>query len=93
MGQLARVLYFEYVATPLRAGIVGSVNRRDPSERIWTALKELAQSEAVGISQSQAIKRVKAVARREGALELPERALMFYADEYRDMVSKKQKSG
>lgn len=69
------------------------MNRHDPSERIWTALKQLAQSEAGSITHSQAIKRVKAVARKEGALELPERALIFYADEYRDMVSKKQKSG
>lgn len=69
------------------------MNRRDPSERIWTALKQLAQSETGSVSQSQAIKRVKAVARREGALELPEGALTFYAGEYRDMVSKKQKSG
>ncbi|HET9096529.1 MAG TPA: hypothetical protein VFN37_07700 [Candidatus Baltobacteraceae bacterium] len=69
------------------------MNRRDPSERIWSALKQLAQSETGSVSQSQAIKRVKAVIRREGALELPEGALRFYAGEYREMVSKKQKSG
>lgn len=69
------------------------MNRQDPAERIWSALKRLAQSEVDDISRAQAIKRVKAVARKEGALELPERALQFYADEYRDMVSRKHKNG
>jgi hypothetical protein len=64
------------------------VARHDPAERLWNALKRLAQSETGTISQRQAIKRVKAVARSEGALELPERALLFYADEYRDMVTR-----
>lgn len=66
-----------------------AVNRSDPSERIWTALKRLAQEEPAGVSEAQAIKRVKAVARNEGAVQLPERALKYYANEYRDMVSKK----
>lgn len=71
-----------------------SVNRQDPSERIWSALKRMAKSEADSVTRSQAIKRVKAVVRQEGAIELPERALQFYADEYRDMVNNnKQKSG
>lgn len=53
----------------------------------------MAQSEADSVTRSQAIKRVKAVVRQEGAVELPDRALQFYADEYRDMVNNKQKSG
>ena len=56
---------------------------------MWNALKRLAESERANISQAEAVKRVKAVARNEGALELPERAVRFYADEYRDMVSKR----
>lgn len=70
-----------------------TVNRQDPSERIWSALKRMAQSEVRSVSQSQAIKRVKAVVHQQGAEDLPERALAFYADEYRDMVNNKQKSG
>jgi hypothetical protein len=72
------------------------VNRHEPSERVWTALKQLAQTEHGTITESQAIKRVKAIARKEGAHELPERALKFYAQEYCEMVSRsahKQKSG
>lgn len=68
------------------------MNRNDPSERIWTALKRMAQTERGTITETQAIKRVKAVARSEGAPELPERAIKFYATEYCDMVTK-QKSG
>lgn len=63
---------------------------------MWTALKQLAQTEPATISESQAIKRVKAIARKEGAFEIPERALKFYAQEYCDMVSRrtsKPKSG
>lgn len=56
---------------------------------MWSALKRLAESEKATISHAEAIKRVKAVARNEGALDLPERAVRFYADEYRDMVSKR----
>ena len=65
------------------------VHRGDPSERMWNALKRLAESEKTAISHAEAVKRVKAIARNEGALELPERAVRFYADEYRDMVSKR----
>jgi hypothetical protein len=62
------------------------VNRHDPSERVWHALKQLAQREARALSEAEAIKRVKAVARREGAANIPDSALRFYADEYREMV-------
>lgn|GEM_PF-6391246 len=64
------------------------MNRHDPSERLWSALKRLAEMETRVVSPSEAIKRVKAAALREGTLELPERAVRFYADEYRAMVSK-----
>jgi hypothetical protein len=65
------------------------VRRQEPSERIWRALKQLAENEQSNVSHHEAIKRVKAVARREGTLEIPEPALRFYADEYRDMVARK----
>lgn len=68
------------------------MNRRDPSERLWNALKQLAKCETGEISRSQAIKRVKAAAKKEGALELPEGAIRFYADEYREMVSATRKN-
>jgi hypothetical protein len=55
---------------------------------VWSALKQLAQTEPAAITESQAIKRVKAIARKEGAHELPERALKFYAQEYCEMVSR-----
>ena len=63
------------------------MNRNDPSERMWSALKELARREQADLSQSEAIRRVKAVARSEGALELPGPAIDYYAREYRSMVS------
>lgn len=59
---------------------------------MWNALKRLAQSETKNISEGEAIKRVKAIAKKEGALELPEPAVRFYAEEYRGMVGDK-KSG
>lgn len=55
---------------------------------MWNALKQLARAEKTAISQSEAIKRVKAIARKEGALDLPDHALRFYAGEYREMVSR-----
>lgn len=67
------------------------VNRRDPSERLWNSLKRLAQSERGTPTQAEAIRRVKAVAVKEGALELPEPALRFYAQEYCEMVSQNKK--
>jgi hypothetical protein len=60
---------------------------------MWNALKRLARSEKCIVSQAQAIKRVKAVAKQVGALDLPERALRFYAEEYRQMVSANAQSG
>lgn len=69
------------------------VDRRDPSERLWNSLKRLARSEARSLTQAEAIRRVKAAAVKEGALELPEPALRFYAQEYREMVSQNKKSG
>jgi len=62
------------------------MNRGDPSERIWNGLKRLAQTEKGTLSSTEAIKRVRAVAKQEGAPELPESALRFYADEYVEMV-------
>lgn len=67
------------------------MNRHDPAERLWNALKRLALSERGEISLPQAIKRVKTVAQSEGAAALPERVLQFYADEYRDMVTRNKK--
>lgn len=64
------------------------VRRHDPSERIWQALKHLAQREERIISLAEAIKRVKIVARREGTPDIPESAVRFYADEYREMVAR-----
>lgn len=69
------------------------MNRNDPSERIWSALKELARREQEDVSPSEAIRRVKAVVRREGALELPGAAIEYYAREYRTMVNQYKKSG
>lgn len=69
------------------------MNRNDPSERVWIALKRLAQREAADLTQAEAVKRVKAIARNEGVLELPDMALRYYAQEYRDMVSQHKKSG
>ena len=69
------------------------VNRSEPSDRMWNALKRLARSEKSIVSQAQAIKRVKAIAKQEGALDLPERALRFYAEEYREMVNANAKRG
>lgn len=66
-----------------------SVNRHDPSERMWQALKQLAQREAHILSFAEAIKRVKAIARQEGTTSIPEPALRFYADEYREMVARR----
>lgn len=60
---------------------------------MWNALKRLARSEKGIVSQSQAIRRVKAIAKQEGALDLPERALRFYAEEYREMVNANAKTG
>lgn len=60
----------------------------EPTDRVWNALKRRAHSERGTISPAQAIKRVKAVAKSEGAVELPDRVLRFYADEYCDMVSR-----
>jgi hypothetical protein len=68
--------------------MLSSVNRNEPSERIWNALKRLAESEAANLTHTQAIKRVKAVVKKEGAFDLPERALQFYAQEYCEMVSR-----
>lgn len=70
-----------------------SVNRHEPSERVWNALKRLAKSEPGSLSQPEAIKRVKAIARSEGALEMPDPALDFLAREYRSMVMENKKSG
>lgn len=70
-----------------------AVNRHDPAERMWNTLKRLAQSESGNLTQAEAVKRVKAAARTEGAFELPDRAVQFYAQEYREMVRAKQKSG
>lgn len=64
------------------------MNRHDPSERLWSALKRLAEREDDGVTQSQAIKRVKAAAKSEGTLDLPDQALRFYAEEYREMVNR-----
>ena len=69
------------------------VNRHEPSERVWNALKRLAKSETDSLSQPEAIKRVKAIARSEGALEMPDPALDFLAREYRSMVMENKKSG
>lgn len=69
------------------------MNRIDPSERVWNALKRLAKSEPDNLSHPEAVKRVKAIARSEGALEMPELALDFFAREYRSMVMKNKKSG
>jgi len=66
--------------------MVCTMNRGDPSERIWNSLKRLAQTEKGAVSSTEAIKRVRAVARQEGAPELPDSALRFYADEYCEMV-------
>ncbi|HEY9180620.1 MAG TPA: hypothetical protein VIO32_07855 [Candidatus Baltobacteraceae bacterium] len=63
------------------------MNRNEPSERIWTALKRMAGDEQADLTQPEAIKRVKAIARREGALALPGPALEYYAREYRSMVN------
>jgi hypothetical protein len=60
---------------------------------MWNALKRLARNEKGIVSQAQAIKRVKAIAKQQGALDLPERALRFYAEEYRQMVSANARSG
>ena len=71
----------------MRAGVLlCSMNRGDPSERIWNALKRLAQAEKGAVSSAEAIKRVRAIAKQEGAPELPDNALRFYADEYCEMV-------
>lgn len=69
------------------------MNRNDPSERIWNALKQLARDEQGSVTQVEAIKRVKAIVRREGALELPGAAIDYYAREYLGMVSANKKSG
>jgi cysteine synthase len=68
------------------------VNRNEPAERLWTALKQSAKSEKAGVSQPEAVKRVKALVRREGLSELPSGALAYYVREYCAMVESK-KSG
>lgn len=60
---------------------------------MWSALKQLARREQAALSQSEAIRRVKAVARSEGALELPGAAIEYYAREYVSMVEEYKKSG
>ena len=72
-----------------RRGYRQGVRRHDPSERIWEALKHLAQREAHAVSLAEAIKQVKVVARREGTPDIPESAVRFYADEYREMVARR----
>ncbi len=57
-----------------------------PSERIWKALKQTASTEKGTITYQQAVKRVRKIASREGAGDLPEPAMRFYADEYVRMV-------
>ncbi len=47
----------------------------------------MAGDEQADLTQPEAIKRVKAIARREGALALPGPALEYYAREYRSMVN------
>lgn len=69
------------------------MNRNDPSERIWNALKQLARDEQGSVTQIEAVKRVKAIVRREGALELPGATIDYYAREYLGMVSANKKSG
>lgn len=59
-----------------------------PTERMWSALKSSAAHEKHALSLSQALRRVKAIAAREGACELPDAALRFYAGEYLLMVRK-----
>lgn len=78
---------------PRRVRYRQSVDRHEPSERVWNALKRLAKNETDSLSQPEAIRRVKAVARSEGALEMPDRALDFFAREYRSMVMENKKSG
>ncbi len=53
---------------------------------MWNALKLRAETETPNLSQAEAIRRVRAIAKKEGALELPDKALDFYAQEYREMV-------
>jgi hypothetical protein len=81
------------ILTVTHGGYPEGVNRNDPAERIWNALKQLARSEKGVISSSEAIRRVKAVAKKEGALGMPDGAVRFYADEYRAMVRDNKKSG
>ena len=57
-----------------------------PSERMWFTMKRLAKTEDREITVKQAVERVRDIARREGAGQLPERALRFYAAEYLAMV-------
>ena len=59
---------------------------RQPSERIWLAMKRMATTEKGDISVKQAADRVRAIAVKEGGGSLPDRALRFYAAEYVAMV-------
>ncbi len=86
-GVPASATEFRVCRPPLRIRY-GDGMTRDPSERLWNALKQLAQRETAVISEAEAIRRVKAIAKREGALELPAPALRFYAQEYREMVAR-----
>jgi len=55
---------------------------------MWSALKSSAAHEKHALSLNQALRRVKAIAVQEGARELPDAALRFYAGEYVLMVRK-----
>lgn len=58
----------------------------EPSERIWLALKKNASAEKGTISYRKAIIQVRKIALREGAGQLPDEAVRFYAYEYLRMV-------
>lgn len=62
------------------------MNKREPSERFWVAMKQTAVMERSTISLAQAVKRIRKIAADEGMGTLPEQALNFYANEYVRMV-------
>lgn len=68
--------------------LVVHMHSGQPTERMWSALKSSAAHEKRALSLHQAIQRVKAIAAHEGARELPDAALQFYAGEYLSMLRK-----
>jgi hypothetical protein len=62
------------------------MEQRQPSERLWAALKRSAAAEPQILNRQRAEQRVRSIAAQLGVDALPPAAIRFYAIEYMQMA-------